>query len=571
MASSVGPGDVEKAVAKYGQAVFAAAAAGSSSATNIVPLSGEPAGGYYVNGLLRFVTGALAGQEQVVSANTTGGFTVPAFTAAPAAGDLFIVISRAVVQAIVSENIAQIGGKAQTGADWTPLLQDAAAPSMTKGETFGATQQFVVVGGTDGNTAQPWTVHDNGAAVVGPVQVTANNSSTPLGANAQLVLNLGPTSGSASCTGFAYSDQSGSFVIEHSSDDVNYYPIGGTYTVTGGVATAWNVSVLTDYMRIVYTNGPTAQTVFALEAYYNSIPSQSIQAAGESGSPAPPNTLQVGGLGPGGALFALGVLNDGSVETSPIHWGGGNLTGTLGDNADGVAPATYGLPLMLSRLTGWTGSAWSRLKLAASGALQTKDDSTGATGAAVPTSAMQVGGSDGTDLRTIATDTTGAVKLAAGTNTIGYVHDTAVEAAIGTTGNAVPTNVLQVGGSDGTDLRTLLTDTDGTLHSIIAKLGALSPVVAFTPIANVAEAAATAFGAFTATQTGMAKALVYVSAAATFSLTGLGVTAALNGGTALSAGVWYGFEFPVINGQSYSFQVSAAANVSLAVLYNSLA
>jgi hypothetical protein len=50
------------------------------------------------------------------------------------------------------------------------------------------------------------------------------------------------------------------------------------------------------------------------------------------------------------------------------------------------------------------------------------DQSIGTPGSAKPSQALQIGGTDGTNLQPIATDTTGAVKLAAGTNTIGNVN-----------------------------------------------------------------------------------------------------------------------------------------------------
>ncbi len=101
------------------------------------------------------------------------------------------------------------------------------------------------------------------------------------------------------------------------------------------------------------------------------------------------------------------------------QWAGTGLSAPLGDNADGVADVATGLPRFISRLTGWTGTAWSRLKLASTGSLQTRDDATGTTGSAVGTTAALIGGTDGTDLRALSTDATGAVKLAAGTNTLG--------------------------------------------------------------------------------------------------------------------------------------------------------
>ncbi len=92
-------------------------------------------------------------------------------------------------------------------------------------------------------------------------------------------------------------------------------------------------------------------------------------------------------------------------------------------------------------------------------------------------------------------------------------------------------------------------------------LDALAPSQALL-IANVAEAAATAFGAITAGITGTARVLVASSVAATLSLTGLGQTNAL---VSLAAATWAIVEFEAVAGQDYSFQVSVAGDVSMAV------
>lgn len=182
----------------------------------------------------------------------------------------------------------------------------------------------------------------------------------------------------------------------------------------------------------------------------------------------------------------------------------------------------------------------------------------GTRGSATPTTAMLAGGDDGTDLHGLKTDTSGRIE------------ESNLYAASAVDGAAKPNGIIQVGGNDGTDAQALLQDTDGTLHTIPSKLGALTPVNSVL-ITQVAEAATTAFGSFTATATGNATILVIVSAAVNALLTGLGVTGDLNGGTALVANAWYTFQIPVVSGQTYSFQVSAEATVSLTVIYNTTA
>jgi hypothetical protein len=78
----------------------------------------------------------------------------------------------------------------------------------------------------------------------------------------------------------------------------------------------------------------------------------------------------------------------------------------------------------------------------------TIDGAGGAPGAAAPAKALQVAGNDGTDLRVLATDASGAVKLAAGSNTIGAIN----QGAAGSTPWYVTTTPFRVANAvaDGT-------------------------------------------------------------------------------------------------------------------------
>lgn len=78
----------------------------------------------------------------------------------------------------------------------------------------------------------------------------------------------------------------------------------------------------------------------------------------------------------------------------------------------------------------------------------------GANGAAVGSNLIMVGGSDGTDARFLLTDTSGKLQ----------VTDSAGASAIGPPGHAPPTDAIQVAGTDGTDLRALKTDSGGVLQ-----------------------------------------------------------------------------------------------------------
>lgn len=121
------------------------------------------------------------------------------------------------------------------------------------------------------------------------------------------------------------------------------------------------------------------------------------------------------------------------------------------------------------------------------------DGASATPGAAVPTKALQISGTDGTDARVLLVDTSGralvtvATALPAGTNTIGSVNiagtlpafasppavtEANLDAAAAGAGTAVPAKALQVGGSDGTDLRTIATDTLG--RQIVTTTGTLT-------------------------------------------------------------------------------------------------
>jgi hypothetical protein len=182
-----------------------------------------------------------------------------------------------------------------------------------------------------------------------------------------------------------------------------------------------------------------------------------------------------------------------SAPENVAQWAGTGTAAPADDGADAVAAVSGGLPKFLARLTAWTGSAWSRLKLAASGSLQTRDDASYPNGTAnaditnvllvgastdsgggpvVPLQSgsnggleianglangtaysgtsnglLAVGGSDGTYGRVLHTDGGGNLIL----NTQGN------------TGSAVPASAILVGGTDGTDLRALATDSGGNI------------------------------------------------------------------------------------------------------------
>lgn len=68
-------------------------------------------------------------------------------------------------------------------------------------------------------------------------------------------------------TGLAYSDQSGSLVIEQSTDGVNADFEHTAISLTGGTGEEIDFKIYGEYFRAIYTNGATPQTEFRMGIY----------------------------------------------------------------------------------------------------------------------------------------------------------------------------------------------------------------------------------------------------------------------------------------------------------------
>lgn len=108
------------------------------------------------NARIVFLGGSMAGQIREVSAITAAGVITPdsAYTTVPTKGMQFVLIPTASSGGGTSSNIASVGGTAQTGADWTPLLQGAAIKqgALTDGSgtiTTGGSAQQIFAANTD--------------------------------------------------------------------------------------------------------------------------------------------------------------------------------------------------------------------------------------------------------------------------------------------------------------------------------------------------------------------------------------------------------------------------------------
>lgn len=272
-------------------------------------------------------------------------------------------------------------------------------------------------------------------------------------------------------------------------------------------------------------------------------------------------------------------------------WAQQPVASPAGDDADAVAPVTGGIPRILARLTAWTGAAWSRLRLAATGALQVRDDATGTPAAAPPSSAMQVAGTDGVNLRVLRVGADGRVvtdlvsvggtaqtgadwtSLLQKLNQLDITLSALRDAITAAPPNArtlndlytrlaevLGRNIAQIGG-------VAQTGEDWTPH--VRRLSLLAPIqkanVFNTAVA--AEANILAAGITPTNTPSLLRVLVAVSASAVFRLVltrgATTVVLDFNQGTALTPNALYLFGFPWRSGDSVNFRISAAATVLL--------
>ena len=66
--------------------------------------------------------------------------------------------------------------------------------------------------------------------------------------------------------GTVYADVDGTLKIQQSPDGTNW-DVETSISVTGGEGKGFSVEIVAPYMRVVYENGSTAQSVFRLYVY----------------------------------------------------------------------------------------------------------------------------------------------------------------------------------------------------------------------------------------------------------------------------------------------------------------
>jgi hypothetical protein len=91
-------------------------------------------------------------------------------------------------------------------------------------------------------------------------------TTTALGASAVYTGATIDTSTERRVTGFVSADQAGTLTIESSTNGTNWYTVF-TQEVTANTTYGFDVPCYSEYSRVKYTNGSTAQTAFRLVAY----------------------------------------------------------------------------------------------------------------------------------------------------------------------------------------------------------------------------------------------------------------------------------------------------------------
>lgn len=188
---------------------------------------------------------------------------------------------------------------------------------------------------------------------------TENSTSTPLGAGATFTGTAVDVSGYQAVILQGYSDKSSATEgakIQSSTNGTNW-DHEHAYTLTGGGSLHIEETLTAKYYRIVYVNGSQAQTTFRLQAK---------------------------------------LLT--TAATAHVH----DLAHPLTDN--------HPAPVVRAVLTGRStagGTNYVNVKVNPSGTLAIATSSVGATGAATPSDATLIAGTDGTNLRGVSVDTSG--------------------------------------------------------------------------------------------------------------------------------------------------------------------
>ena len=165
---------------------------------------------------------------------------------------------------------------------------------------------------------------------------TLNSTSTPLTGSGTFTGTAEDVSGYAQINYLIYSDQSGTFSPQFSSNGTNWDDTVESYPIVAGQVFAITDNIEGRYFRVVYTNGSTGQSTFRLQSVY-----KSTAVGGEvSGIGTPPYSWQDGTLTQ--SVLVAASTAGGGVYVQPTVTPGGALSvnPTTAGTVSGSPPAS---------------------------------------------------------------------------------------------------------------------------------------------------------------------------------------------------------------------------------------
>ena len=262
----------------------------------------------------------------------------------------------------------------------------------------------------------------------------ANSSVVPLVAAGTFTGRREDVSIYAAVSLFVFTDQAGTLFIDFSVDGENWDKTT-SFAVVASTANNQSVAPQAQYTRVRFTNGATPQTLFRLQTFYQPVaPAASASSLGTvtadqgmAGAVAGAWPVKITDGVDTALVSAAGALVvDGSAVTQPVSVASlplpagaatsANQT-TLGSQTSKINDGTNTATVKAASTAAVATDTALVVAISPNNPIVASNPSVGATGAAIPASATQVGGSDGTDLqaaRVFDTDTGGGTQYVLG-------------------------------------------------------------------------------------------------------------------------------------------------------------
>jgi hypothetical protein len=346
-----------------------------------------------------------------------------------------------------------------------PTTSDNSINSKNKNPVLAARANTSAPTWTDGYMV-PLSVDTSGAVrVTGSISasnpsVSSNNSAIPAsstqvggsdGTNLQAIRVFDVDTGGGTQyvlgVGLRKASSGGSVELGTSSDPIRIDPVGTTTQPVSGTVTAnqggtWNITNISGTVSLP-TGAATEASLVKLTL------AQGSTTSGQTG------LLNLGAVTTAAPSYTTGQSSPLSLDTS----GALRVTGSISASNPSVsttgatppASATYIGGSVTTAAPTYTTGQMNALSLDTSGALRitgsisASNPSVGTNNAAIPTSSTQIGGSDGTNLRSISTTTAGVVKVELQAVTSKEYYSASIR---GINPGATPTDIFTITGSD---------------------------------------------------------------------------------------------------------------------------